>query len=568
MPVQSLPLAVAAMLAAVAGLSSCGGEGRAESQREAEARTFYYEDVFIPFFAADPRRPELFAPNRPGTVSRSFPAQKAPRTLRAFVIGGSVAGCHMEQERFLGEALRDLLAGWKVEVLNGGVPGYDSHRDAMLAREFLSYDPDFLVLMTGHNEGAGSAPQALWVLRCKRRLEAWAWFRALEERLLRHGRLPIPESSPQRLAVLEANLRKLLRQASARRVPVVLCSLPVNYRESPTGAPLAVEPLAFLRGRIRYLRGDLARAERLWEESLPALSVPEQARARSLTLFYLGRCAERLGRPREAERRYGEALDAEPRAGCGPGCRSVLERVAAEEKAVWVDLEGLFRARAGPRLPDLEAFRDKMHWHARYNGLVSLAIADGLMGLESLAGLPWDRERAARLRRLWAPGPGLSDEELLRILGEAVLSIVHADRYLSWQAVVYLERILAERPAWLDDPPALLRRLERLEPEERRRTWGLRPRLEAGISWHAGEARLGRRKYSAALRDFDRALGIDGSLVRVRLSRALAEALAGNPGAARRSLLAGLPRELEAQARVLERALELENQHEARFMRP
>ncbi len=89
---------------------------------------------------------------------QQFPAVKPAGTIRIFTLGGSTTFGHpwADPTSFSGW-LRELLArraapGRSYEVVNAGGVSYASYRVVNVLRELLRYDPDLIVIMTGHNE--------------------------------------------------------------------------------------------------------------------------------------------------------------------------------------------------------------------------------------------------------------------------------------------------------------------------------------------------------------------------------------------------------------------------------
>lgn len=87
----------------------------------------------------------------------AFPQEKAPNATRLFVLGGStVKGRPWSRETafpfWMRLALETLEPGRRWEVVNVGGLSYASYRLAPLFQECLGYQPDLMVLCTGHNE--------------------------------------------------------------------------------------------------------------------------------------------------------------------------------------------------------------------------------------------------------------------------------------------------------------------------------------------------------------------------------------------------------------------------------
>ncbi len=108
--------------------------------------------LFIP----DPENPAMMVTNPNKTISfkrQSFGRIKPPRTLRIFVLGGSSVNFISEDFPLHAMALEsDLPDGYRVESVNCGGLAYGSHRLVMITREILNYEPDFVVIYSGHNE--------------------------------------------------------------------------------------------------------------------------------------------------------------------------------------------------------------------------------------------------------------------------------------------------------------------------------------------------------------------------------------------------------------------------------
>lgn len=87
----------------------------------------------------------------------SFAAQKRDKSFRVFCFGGSTTygrpfDGRTSFPRWLEEILKAELQGERPEVINAGGISYASYRITPLIREALQYDPDLMVIYTGHNE--------------------------------------------------------------------------------------------------------------------------------------------------------------------------------------------------------------------------------------------------------------------------------------------------------------------------------------------------------------------------------------------------------------------------------
>lgn len=87
----------------------------------------------------------------------SFTPQKPPGTFRIFCFGGSTTyGRPFDGRTSFSRWLQDLLGALepdtRFEVINAGGISYASYRIVPLVREALQFQPDLVILYTGHNE--------------------------------------------------------------------------------------------------------------------------------------------------------------------------------------------------------------------------------------------------------------------------------------------------------------------------------------------------------------------------------------------------------------------------------
>ncbi len=124
------------------------------------------ESVRDPFVGFEPGVPlfvrdgDNFVTNPLRTANfnvQQFSAVKKAGTIRIFCLGGSTTFGHPYDARVayphcLATRLSHLAPGKRFEVVNCGGVSYASYRLALLADELVAYEPDILVIHTGHNE--------------------------------------------------------------------------------------------------------------------------------------------------------------------------------------------------------------------------------------------------------------------------------------------------------------------------------------------------------------------------------------------------------------------------------
>ncbi len=98
-------------------------------------------------------------PSLPTEQPRFFPAEKRPGGFRIFIVGGSSAAAVPYGVAYgFGEWLEQRLkvtspnVGW--EVINAAFSGYATRRIVTITDEIAGYQPDLVIVYSGHNEYA------------------------------------------------------------------------------------------------------------------------------------------------------------------------------------------------------------------------------------------------------------------------------------------------------------------------------------------------------------------------------------------------------------------------------
>ncbi len=272
-------------------------------------------------------------------------AQKAPGTIRIFILGESAAAGTPDPAfgfaRILGVILRRQYPDRRFEVINAAMRGINSHAILPIARECLQHQPDLLLVYMGNNESIGlysPEPGALNLAPYRRIIRAIQVIKKsklaqLMESVLRatggthNSKLKeqdmdffrahrLAADDPLRNSIYDnfrANLEEICNRAGRAGVRVVVSSVAVNLRDFP--------PLASLHRR------DLAAPEKMqWDAAytngiaaetaaLPAKAVELYLTAARLDdhfadlHFRLARCYLAMGRRENATRHFGLARD-------------------------------------------------------------------------------------------------------------------------------------------------------------------------------------------------------------------------------------------------------------------
>jgi len=345
--------------------------------------------------------------------AQSFAAAKEPASFRFFVVGGSMAYGYELQDPARGSfvhrlesLLRQREPSRRIEGVNVGGISYASYRLVGLVEEVLDYEPDLIVVATGHNEFlearhyADLVDHASWLDRVLYEVRIAHLLRDLLEtaqaRFARSVR-PAAPSDPvlqaeyvgERYIVRDAreyrltldhftrNLERIIDLARARGIPVMLMTLPSNLRDWPPFHTVTPNDAAKqvmerdLNLGVAHLKARRFRAALALARSAIA------ANERAAVFHYLAaRSLDGLGDHAAAKRHYVLAKDTDgfPHRALSDFNERVRE-IAAERDVILVDGEAVFERAARDGIPGNDLFLDHCHPNARGHRLLAEAIA-------------------------------------------------------------------------------------------------------------------------------------------------------------------------------------------------
>jgi tetratricopeptide (TPR) repeat protein len=426
---------------------------------------------------------------------QEFLAEKPADGLRVFVIGGSSAyGFPWSADEAFSSALGAALAAShpdrRVEVVNAAAMSYASHRLRVLVGELVRYEPDLLVVYSGHNEfierrfhrDLVRRPRAIGEIRGllhhTRLYSSLArFYRSRRGEAAGPGALANAEAAgaaallgldverepPGELAraereeivrAYEANLRAIVDLAQAAGARVALCTVASNWSGwAPNRSAFEPGTDAAVERRVREL---LARAGAQLAAD-PAAAARELERARELapgyarTHYELGRALAAQGRADLARESFARAVDLDASPSRAPsGINAAIRRVAAESRALLVDVEAALLAEAPGGAPGFELFEDYVHpkpeTHVRIAREIWAALeSSGALG-EARAPDPalFDRALAAREPAPAAEG-SLRAKQATQLFN---LAVVLEHQGLPEQAIAKLRECLALAPEY------------------------------------------------------------------------------------------------------------------------
>lgn len=355
--------------------------------------------------------------DRPWFEDTEFHRAKQPGVYRIFMVGASTTrgfpytGRTISYSGLLQLILRDVLPSQRVEVVNAGYDALSSFGVLDLTSQILEYQPDLVVVYTGHNEfighfGVNSAinyGQNRNVIRLVTFLFHSRVYQAMERTAvkLRSFNLADPSrrsqvnlfrsmlseqnmtwnESQHRVAErnYEENLKELIRQARSKNVGVVLLTLVSNLRDfSPvrTGFSEDIDPERkqnlleeLKRGKEALDRGKYAEAVERFQHVVG--QDPRYADAH----FGLGRAFDHLEDWERAKAHYllAREHDRLHLRACLKFNR-IIEQVGAEEQVPVLDLVTEFERASPEGLVGEDLFLE--HVHPNING--HLVIADSI----------------------------------------------------------------------------------------------------------------------------------------------------------------------------------------------
>ena len=348
----------------------------------------------------------------------SFYEPKAASTVRIVLVGESAMKGfpeprHLAASAFLGEMLKDVWPDRKVEVINLGTTAIASCPVLGIMTEALNYEPDLVIVSTGHNEffgtygvaSTGWAGAKPWMLRVTRFIHSVALVQGLEKLLpsrgadeskgnktlmqMMMGRSYVAPDDWRRQAAannLEHNVGAMIDRCKARGVPIIVCTQPSNERDL---APIGEDKLEFHDGakqaefRRLFAAGIGALADNptaALKQFQAALAIsPDHAGAQ----FYAGKALFALGRYSEALENFTRARDLDTMPWRTPSLsqRAILKAVQLHG-AMICDLEKVFQDASLGGAIGWELMNDHVHPTLRGQYLMARAWVESMTQLD------------------------------------------------------------------------------------------------------------------------------------------------------------------------------------------
>ncbi|MBU4333354.1 MAG: tetratricopeptide repeat protein, partial [Candidatus Omnitrophica bacterium] len=295
-----------------------------------------------------------------------FSAKKDNDVIRLFIIGGSVA--HGWEDPM--SIPSDFITGKKLEIINVGMPGYDSYRVKLIARELLQYEPDLIVVLSGNNEyfpKQGFNPIAYSLNKF---LTRFYFYNDLQKKIFRSrfkDRNPFERNLGKDLERYENNIRDIVRNIQKKGVSVILCTLPINMKGSISARPVPVNK--------QILLGKLLIEDKKFYEAIEVLrDFIKKTDDNLYGYYYLAKAYEQIEDYKSAKENYLFSVEAAADDFATPSKNMKIRNISKEEKVALIDLESIFINFAKQNITDREIFADHCHLWDEYYRLFDNAL--------------------------------------------------------------------------------------------------------------------------------------------------------------------------------------------------
>lgn len=346
--------------------------------------------------------------SRPGFNDQyQFTTPKPKGVFRVFIVGESAAKGYpqprnLASSAFLEKMLADAWPERQVEVINLGTTAVASFPVLGMLTEALEFEPDLVIIHTGHNEFFGAygvnsisrGGPSVARLKLTRAVRSLALVQALSKWLVSEDSLKgkslmeimaaqsyTAPDDPIRAAAaanLRANVGEMLSRCRARGVPALVCTMPANERDLfPVGADRLAAAAGETPERFQAL---LAAGEALLTRDPAAATVklgeaitlyPQHARAH----FLQGRALAELGQTNAAQREFTAACDLDSMPWRATSAQQAAIREAARDAGGQLcDLQTIFRAHSPGGNIGWELMDDHVHPTLRGQALMAEAF--------------------------------------------------------------------------------------------------------------------------------------------------------------------------------------------------
>ncbi|MBU4333500.1 MAG: hypothetical protein KKD07_03555 [Candidatus Omnitrophica bacterium] len=341
---------------------------------------FAHVDIHQKFFKkVTEGNKEIYTTQRERSSARSFFAVKSSDTKRIFILGGSVAEAWSSKEPVfsLDIALGKIFPRKSFEIINCAVDGYDSYRAYLVAKEIVAYEPDLIIVASGNNEFYNYNKINLSVYYANKFLRGSLFYRKAQDMIRKKMSFNVVEygrEAEKRFEFYENNIKEIVKLSKKNDIPIILSTLPLNFRETP---PAHLRPLdkQFILGCI------LLENEKYVEAMDSFRGFISREPQEPFGYYYMGRVFDGMKDYQKAKENYLTSLElsSESWNQANPRSNNIIRQVSIKEKVGFADLEKAFMEIADNEIPGNKQFQDYCHIWAEYYSIFNEVVIEEMV---------------------------------------------------------------------------------------------------------------------------------------------------------------------------------------------
>lgn len=316
--------------------------------------SYYCEEVKKPFFRIQDEKGVKYAlSNRRYAHDFKLPLIKSKDKKRIFILGESAAAMLYANKDIPMEQPFSIQRNF--EIFDFGMAAYESSRIKDVFYQSLAFNPDAIVLLSGNNESLNEPCPGIKAELNRRTVNLIynvnRLFSDEREKLFNYS-----------LEIQKKNIADMASKASEKGVKFFITTLPSNLFLPPNGErPYGKD---YIKGYMAFDSGNYSIAFSVFKKLLESKKYKNEPFAN----YYAGLSLYRLSKAKEAYPFLLSAATYDYRMDRATRYRNeALKKLAAENKATIIDLEGFFCALSGSPLIDSKFLSDGVHWYSEYN---------------------------------------------------------------------------------------------------------------------------------------------------------------------------------------------------------
>ncbi len=336
----------------------------------------------------------------------SFVKKKPKGTRRIFILGGSTVygfpfGYDGSFAHFLSMALAQLDPLHRYQVINLGGFGYASYRVLRVFEEVLAYQPDLIIVMSGHNEFlekreyAQSQAKIFWLREKLSKLKIYCGLKTAIFKIFPKPQKPLlsREVKWEHFAADEEikrkitehyryNLQRMAELARSKNVPVLFLTCPSNLLDFPPyhsvhSSKINKDKLA--KWQNYWKLANKSFQEKKFSQAIiwlkKCLEIDKQY---ALSWFLLGKCYYELGKFEKAKKAFIEAKEHDAwQVRALEEFNQIIKSLAQPQ--IWVvDLTQVCSDLSPHKIPGKNLFYDHCHPKIEVQALIAKLILEKL----------------------------------------------------------------------------------------------------------------------------------------------------------------------------------------------